>query len=353
MLVGVACNMAVSFDFKRRLGSGYFGEVWHAIDTGLNCEVALKCIPPEKIINQSNFFQEAQVLKASEHPNIVRVNDTGTLDDGRIYVSMEYLPNGSLEDEAQGAPLAFSRSKRLMIDVLRGLGYAHDQGVVHRDIKPANILIGNTGEGKLSDFGLALTDIKSLNISQLKKYQYVLHLAPEVRRIQNYTHLSDIYASGVTLYRLVNGDSNLPQITPSQAHILARRGEFPPRQGYRDYVPQALKRMINRALNVDPKRRYQSAEEMRHALERQSLNVDWTESISPNRSVWLGTDASSKHYEVIKAQQNNRKWLVETRRGLFHTKLRRIGKLCFDDMRKQDADKRARRILQDLVMGKV
>lgn len=110
--------MAVSFDFRRRLGSGYFGEVWHAIDVGLGCEVALKCIPPDKLINEKNFYQEAQVLKASEHPNIVRVNETGKLNDGRIYVSMEYLPNGSLEDEAQGAFVALSRAKRVMIDVL-------------------------------------------------------------------------------------------------------------------------------------------------------------------------------------------------------------------------------------------
>ena len=170
--------MAVSFDFRRRLGAGYFGEVWDAIETGLGHRVALKCIPPDKIINQGNFFQEAQVLKASEHPNIVHVNDTGKLDDGRIYASMEYLSGGSLEDEAQGALLRLSRAKRLMIDVLRGLGLAHARGIVHRDIKPANILIGNNGEGKLSDFGLALPDIQGLNMTHLKQYQYVLHLRP-------------------------------------------------------------------------------------------------------------------------------------------------------------------------------
>ena len=94
--------MTVSFDFKKRLGSGYFGEVWHAIDTGLNAECALKCIPKDKVINQANFFQEAQVLKTAEHANIVSVKDTGELTDGRIYVAMEYLRKGSLEDEASG-----------------------------------------------------------------------------------------------------------------------------------------------------------------------------------------------------------------------------------------------------------
>lgn len=96
--------MSVSFDFKSRLGAGYFGEVWHAVDNGLGIKVALKCIPPDKIVNQANFFQEARTLKAAEHPNIVRVYDTGKFDDGRIYVSMEYLSHGSLDDEASGAP---------------------------------------------------------------------------------------------------------------------------------------------------------------------------------------------------------------------------------------------------------
>jgi len=94
--------MAASFDFKERLGAGHFGEVWRVIDTGLNAERALKLIPPSKVLNPTNIFHEAQILKEAEHPNVVRVEETGTLGDGRIYVAMEYLPKGSLEDEAKG-----------------------------------------------------------------------------------------------------------------------------------------------------------------------------------------------------------------------------------------------------------
>lgn len=344
--------MAVSFDFRRRLGSGHFGEVWQAVDTGLQCEVALKCIPPEKIINQDNFYQEAQALKASEHPNIVRVNDTGTLSDGRIYVSMEYLPKGSLEDEARGAYIPLSRARKLMVDILRGLAHAHLKGIVHRDIKPANILIGNSGEGKLSDFGLALPNIQNVSMDRLKRYQYILHLAPEVRRIKDYTYLSDIYACGVTLYRLVNGDSWLPQVRPEEVHQLARRGEFPPRNRYRDFIPQSLRRLINKALSVDPQNRYQSADEMRHALEQQTLSVDWAESSSQIGTVWTGSDTRGNHYELSKVKQSDSKWMIVTRKGKSPTTLRRIGKYCHYNMRKQDAGKRARRILQDFVLGR-
>lgn len=345
--------MAVSFDRKRRLGAGHFGEVWHAVDTGLDCEVALKCIPPDRIVNPDNFFQEAQVLRASEHPNIVRVNETGTLDDGSIYVSMEYLPAGSLEDEAKGAPVPLPRAKRLMIDVLRGLGHAHSQGVVHRDIKPANIMIGNNGEGKLSDFGLALPDVTRLDLSRLKQYQYLMHLAPEVNSLGDYTALCDVYACGVTLYRMVNGDGNLPPIRPAEAQALARRGEFPPRDRYRDFVPPALKRVINKALSANPAERYQSADDMRRALERLTLNVGWSESSSPTRSVWTGQDSEGRRVEVVKAAQSDGTWLVSVRRSTPNGSMRKIHNIGWTELSAKDATRQAAKVLHDLVLGRL
>ena len=345
--------MAVSFDFRRRIGAGHFGEVWEAVDTGLDCIVALKCIPTSKIVNQANFFQEAQVLKATEHPNIVKVNETGTFTDGRVYVSMEFLKKGSLEDEAQGAPVPLPRVKRLMIDVLRGLGHAHEKGIVHRDIKPANIMIGNTGEGKLSDFGLALPDLAGLDLTQLKQYHYFLHLAPEVRLIKDYTYLCDIYACGVTMYRIVNGDTYLPHLPPAEAQTLARKGLFPPRDKYRDFVPEGFRMLINKALSVNPSDRFHSADEMRHALERFRLEVGWTESVSPKKIVWDGVDGQGRKIQVIRAEQPNGHWSISVRRSTRTGGMRSIGDVSRSGMRGQDAAKRTRRILQDFVLGRL
>lgn len=344
--------MAVSFDFRRRLGSGYFGEVWHAIDTGLGCEIALKCIPRDKVLNQKNFYQEAQVLKASEHPNIVKVYDTGQLEDGRIYVSMEYLRNGSLEDEAQGAFVPLSRAKCLMIDVLRGLAYAHYQGIVHRDIKPANILIGDANEGKLSDFGLALPDIKRLDLSYLKTYQYILHLAPEVNKIRDYSQLSDIYACGATFYRLVNGDEYLPQVGLAHARTMAASGDFPPRDKYRDFISRSFRRIINIALNVDPSLRYQTADKMRRAIEQQVVNVDWDETALQDGVLWEGKGHNGMFYEVRKIQRNPKNWIIETRKGRDRQHMRRITKLCLSGLSKKQASQNSRRILQNFVTGR-
>lgn len=337
--------MADTFDFRKRLGAGHFGEVWHAVDNGLGCEIALKCIPPEKIIHSGNLHLEAQTLKAAEHVNIIKVTETGTLDDGRIYVAMEYLPNGSVEDEARGDILGLPRTKQLMIDVLRGLGHAHRQGIVHRDIKPANIMIGNTGEGKLSDFGLAVPDIASIDASQFKQYQYRLHLAPEVRKMTDYTPVSDIYACGVTLYRLVNGDTYLPSIDLAEATRLARHGEFPPRDKYRYFVPTSLRRLINKSLSVNPRDRYQSADEMRHALEQQKLLVAWNETHILNRTTWEGQSIHGKQHRLSLYQAANLKWMIDFKNG-YSGKLRRKSAYCYDNITETKSHQLARNILQ-------
>lgn len=344
--------MAIEFDFKKRLGSGHFGEVWLAVDTGLGCEVAVKCIPKDKLINKKNFYQEAQVLKASEHQNIVKVTETGELRDGRIYVVMEYLENGSLEDEASGAYVFLSRSKRLMIDILRGLEHAHTNNIVHRDIKPANILIGDNYEGKLSDFGLALPEINSLDINYLKKYQYILHLAPEVNSIKDYTLLSDIYACGATFYRLVNGDNYLPQIDPSEARIRAMSGKFPDRNKYRDFIPISFRRVINKALNVDPQQRYQSATEMRHAIEQLGVFMDFDETILKNGHIWFG-EGNGVFVQHSRLLGSNNKWTLLTKKGRNKNNLRRINKLCIRDLNNDKSVQISKKLLQRFVGGKV
>lgn len=339
--------MAAGFDFQHRLGAGYFGEVWQAIDTGLECEIALKCIPPDKIVNTENLHQEAQTLKSAEHPNIVRVNETGTLGDKRVYVSMEYLSRGSVEDEAIGGLLGLPRAKRLMVDVLRGLGHAHHRNIVHRDIKPANIMVGNSGEGKLSDFGLAVPNITSIDPSKFKEYQYLFHLAPEVRSIKDYTKISDIYACGVTLYRLVNGDSYLPTTDVTEAIRLSKRGDFPDRTKYREFVPTGLRRLINRAMNITPKDRFSSADEMRHALEAQSLLVKWSERATSNGRIWEGESENNRKYRMCLFTGSKGKWSVEFKHATSGT-LRRKKADCFEDLSKAGAYQKVRTILQRL-----
>jgi len=344
--------MAVSFDYKERLGAGHFGEVWRVIDMGLNAERALKLISPTKVLNLSNIFQEAQALKSAEHPNVVKVEETGTLLDGRIYIAMEYLPKGSLEDEAKGSYVDLTRAQRIMVDALRGLQHAHEKNLVHRDIKPANILVGNHDEGKLSDFGLALPKGLNLRALGVRDYGYILHLAPEVIVRSKYSMLSDIYAAGVTLYRLVNGDSCLPAIDPAGIRRAIVDGKYPNRTRYREFIPRPLKILINRAMDVEEANRFQTAEEMRHALEQVPFHMNWNEQTLTNGIRWTSR-SGNRSYEVTRITGRDKTWSVQTRKGHYGKELRRVKTLCRETLTKAKAEQMTKRILQDYVLGRL
>jgi len=339
------------FDFIKRLGSGYFGEVWLVNDTTLNSRCALKCIPIEKVIYKNNYFHEAQLLKEAEHLNIVKVLSTGLLEDGRIYLAMEYLERGSLEDETKGAFIELSKAKRLMIDVLRGLSHSHQKKIIHRDIKPANILVGDQWEGKLSDFGLALSRVRDLKPSSIKSYHYWIHLAPEVESFDNHSIISDIYACGVTLYRLVNGDSYLSQVPLEKIRGKVQAGEFPDRAKYREFITRPLKLIINKAMSVDPAGRYQSADEMRHALERISLVLNWYEKKLRNGVVWTASH-NGVCFLVKRILSEKNKWVVEVKKGSSKKNAKRITRLCREEMDKRSAVSYSRKVLCDLTSGK-
>lgn len=310
-------------------------------------------IRTEKIINKDNYFQEAQALKAAEHPNIVRVLDTGQFSDESIYVSMELVDGGSLDDYASGAPIPLSEARLYMIDILRGLGHAHAQGIIHRDIKPGNILIDNASGAKLSDFGLALPASALADPSiPIKGYQYWMHLAPEIRRPTDHTVLSDIYAAGITLYRLVNGDAALGQPKPSTIRKLATRGEFPSRDDYRPFVPLALRRVINKAMSPKKEERYQSAGEFKSALESLSICMDWSEVPGTGGLCWTGSSASRHATVEICKLPTGRNGLVVCTASP-GKKLRQVTRLGKTGITLPQARRTAHRIMQDFVLGKI
>jgi serine/threonine protein kinase len=343
--------MAPSFQRLERLGSGHFGEVWLARDTGLDVLRALKLIPQDRLINPNNFFQEAQTLKLAEHPNVVRVEETG-LADGGIYVAMEYLKHGSIEDEAKGSHVALTRVKKIMSDMLRGLEQAHHVGILHRDIKPANILVGNTGEGKLSDFGLALP--ANINPSKLgiKDYKYILHLAPEVSGGNPHSVLSDIYACGVTMYRLVNGDSFFTVPSALDISDLVAAGKFPNRNHYREFVPKPWRSLINKSMSIEPQSRFQTADKLRHALEGLKACMNWNETVLSDGVRWTSSH-ENRCFEIVRKKINKNEWIVELKKGNTMSTLRRVSSKCSIFTTDSTAQKATSRLLQDHVLGRL
>lgn len=347
--------MLDKFSPIRRLGQGSFGEVWLVNDLSVDAERAVKIVPLAFVPNPENYFQEAQLLKAAEHQNVVRVH-YAECDEENLYVVMEYLPAGSLERLITGGPLRLTTAKRIGIDVLRGLQHAHSRpnargrGILHKDVKPGNILLGGHGEAMLSDFGLAERPGETGDGPDMF---YGPHGAPELHAGLEFTAASDIYATGVTIYRIVNGDNYLPALSRDAMEQRIQAGRYPDRARYRAYVPRALRTVINKAMSLDPVNRYETAEAFQKALEQIPLYVDWFEyPLGVSGHLWRA-ETEGLAYQVELEIVSPKEASVVLRKGRSFDTLRRQSKQCRSGLVDLKAKQIASDVLQGIVTGKV
>lgn len=334
------------FERLEKLGAGHFGEVWLVHDHALDVQRAVKFVPAKSVTDPSNFYNEPRALMELRHDHIVRVEDAGRLTDGTLYVSMEYLRHGSVEQVYRSAPIQLTKCIGLIRDVCWALEYAHARGFVHRDIKPANVLIDGNGRGKLSDFGLAT---KVSVDGTASPFGYRTHLAPEVVQGEGMSRLSDIYALGLTAYRLVNGDAFLPEVLDHGALIdMILAGTYPDRKRYRPYVPLKVQRVINRCMAVDTAGRFQSASEFRQALEGVLLHCDWVLRQKGN-TVMYRTRIGTAKYKVKILPTTSKRFAIETTKQIADGDVRRVSKDCFDSLTLTEMKKAIRRVLQHYV----
>jgi eukaryotic-like serine/threonine-protein kinase len=333
-----------------RLGAGHFGEVWLAFHQALGVRHAVKYVPESNVENPTEFFKEPQLLKRLEHPNIVKVEDAGKTADGNLFIAMEYMRAGSLQDRFKGRPINMKRIKPLVCEALRGLQHAHDKGYIHRDIKPANILITKLGTGKISDFGLATSMSRT---GAASPQGYLLHLAPEVITEDSTSILSDVYAVGMTLYRMINGDAYLRQYrTEDELDEAIIDGTFPDRRKYRLYVPQQLRKVINKALSVQPSGRYRSADQLRYALEQVRIERSWRETVEDNEIEWR-SETTNDVIRVLMRYVGSDKWNVETTKMLKKTGAsRRTNALCLRSATRTEARTAVEQITSGFASGK-
>src|SRR5581483_4010895 len=144
--------IAGRYTLEHLLGRGGMSEVFRATDDELGRRVALKLLAPDA--DTARFEREARAVASLAHPNVVQLYDYGQ-DDGRPYMVLEYVPNGTLEDRlvaAKGEPLPDAETTAVATGIAAGLAHAHARGVVHRDLKPANVLFDEEGRPKLADF---------------------------------------------------------------------------------------------------------------------------------------------------------------------------------------------------------
>lgn len=259
------------YHIVEQLGKGGMAAVYKAYDTRLNRNVAIKVILPT--LEQSEEFskrfeREAKALGQLNHPNIVKVHDFGD-QEGISYIVMEYLPGGSLRAR-MGKPLPYQEAARLTIPIARALAYAHQRKIIHRDIKPANILISESNEPMLTDFGIAKM-IEAQETAPLTGTGVGIgtpeYMAPEQGMGKQVDERTDIYALGIVFYELVTGRKPFQADTPMAVMIKHMTDPLPRPRDFIADLPEEVERVIFTAVAKKPENRYRSMESFAEALE--------------------------------------------------------------------------------------
>jgi serine/threonine-protein kinase len=248
-----------------KLGEGGMGVVFKAEDTKLDRFVALKFLPPHLSADEdarARFIQEAKAASSLDHPNIAMIHEIGVTSEGRLFIVMPYYGEETLKDQVSQGPMPVEDVVVVGLQAAVGLAKAHDMGIVHRDIKPANLIMTGDGVLKIVDFGLA----KLSGAAKLTKTGTTTgtaaYMSPEQVRSESVDHRTDIWSLGVTMYEMLTG--RLPfKGDYEQALMFSIVNEDPePVTGVRSNAPMELERIITKAMQKDPRDRYQHIDDV-------------------------------------------------------------------------------------------
>lgn len=250
------------YEIVATIGAGGMGEVWKALDTRLDRVVAIKQLKGE---NGARFQQEARAIAALNHPNICQIYDVGP-----DYLVMEYVDGEPLLTKDKPGPLAAEKALPIARQIAEALEAAHAKGIVHRDLKPGNILV-TSASVKLLDFGLARLsspeDTEATVTSEGAVMGTPAYMSPEQAKGLAVDARSDIFSFGLVLYELLSGRRAFQAATAVETLAAIVRDEAPPFE-----APEPFAAVIKKCLRKSPAERFQSATEIRLALE-QAVNT--------------------------------------------------------------------------------
>jgi serine/threonine-protein kinase len=268
------------YKILEKIGSGGQGTVYKALDTKLNRTVVIKILPPEltqKTANFRRFEREAQLCSQLDHPNICTIYDFND-ENGVFYIAMQYVEGKNVRQLVSGRPLDLRSALSIAIQVTDALAYAHSKNIIHRDIKAGNIMVTPGGQAKILDFGLAklLEDDKAdehrgLDRTEITElgipYGTATYAAPEQAKGERADERSDIFSTGVLVYEMLTGIWAFQGKTVIDVRHQVLYGTPKPIQDMRrDPMPPGLQAIVDKALQKEPKNRYQKISQMRDDL---------------------------------------------------------------------------------------
>ncbi len=254
-------KIANRYEIIKEIGKGGMANVYLALDTYLNREVAIKVLKGDMAndpVSLERFKREANASTKLSHPNAVDVYDVG--DDGHMhYIVMEYVKGHTLKEliKRRGA-LPAKEAVWIMKQLSSALLEAHKNGIIHRDIKSQNVLIKDDGTVKLADFGIAVIHNAMQITSKGNVLGSVHYLAPELAKGGSASMQSDIYSLGIVFYELLTGDVPYKAETPVQVALAHVRNNVPYVRKFNPEIPQAVENIVIKATARSLKDRYQN-----------------------------------------------------------------------------------------------
>jgi eukaryotic-like serine/threonine-protein kinase len=271
-----------------KIGGGGMGVVYRAEDTSLGRYVALKFLPADSLDSpaaRERFLREARAAAALNHSNICTVHEIG-VHEGQHFIAMELLEGQTLRQRIGRGRFKTDELVDVAIQITDALDAAHTKGIIHRDIKPANILITQSGQAKVLDFGLAKLPAVRQRVGEAtastedfvtspgSALGTVAYMSPEQARGEELDARSDLFSFGVVLYEMATGQQAFSGSTSAVIFeaILNKEPTSPVRLN--PELPDELGRIINKALEKDRQLRFQSASDLRADLKRLKRQSD-------------------------------------------------------------------------------
>jgi serine/threonine protein kinase len=256
------------YRIHRELGRGGLGTVYLAEDQRSGTMQVIKLIKDIQGGNANQFLREAQAAARIEHPNVARIINFGRVESG-CYIVTPFLEGDTLRKLIESGKLEPKEAISIAIQVAKGLGAAHKVGVVHRDLKPENIFVNQRGYVTLTDFGIAkrIRDLTTPGVVLGKGSGSIGYMSPE--QLQGIgSPRSDLWSLGVVLYEMASQHSPFEEGSPVATMASILKKDVPKR-----ILAPELERIVTKALQKPEEKRYQTAEEMAHDLEKLEKDI--------------------------------------------------------------------------------